>query len=104
MLCQVILNAISHSSFHLYAILLKLDQINKSQKEVFKALNAAHIGVNLHYIPLYRQPYYQKLGFKPGYCPVAERYYTETMSIPMYPTLTNEELLYVTSELRNCIC
>ena len=97
-------NPSSYSSFHLYIIQLKLDQINKSQKEVFKELNAAHIGVNLHYIPVYRQPYYEKLGFKPGYCPAAERYYAETISIPMYPALTNEELSYVTNTLRNCIC
>jgi UDP-4-amino-4,6-dideoxy-N-acetyl-beta-L-altrosamine transaminase len=94
----------SYSSFHLYVIQLKLDQINKSQKEIFKALNAANIGVNLHYIPVYRQPYYEKLGFEPGYCPVAEKFYAEAMSIPMYPALTNEELSYVTDTLRNCIC
>jgi UDP-4-amino-4,6-dideoxy-N-acetyl-beta-L-altrosamine transaminase len=78
----------SYSGFHLYLIRLKLDEINNTQREVFTALHAAGIGVNLHYIPVYRQPYYEQLGFKSGYCPEAEKYYAETISIPMYPTLS----------------
>ncbi len=49
------------------------------------------INVNLHYIPVYRQPYYEAMGFKVGYCPGAEQYYQEALSIPMYPTLTETE-------------
>jgi len=56
----------SYSGFHLYVIRLKLGEIGKTHREVFEALRAAGIGVNLHYIPVYRQPYYEKLGFKAG--------------------------------------
>jgi dTDP-4-amino-4,6-dideoxygalactose transaminase len=81
-------HADGYSSFHLYAIRLKRDQISLTQREVFTALRAAGILANLHYIPVYRQPYYERLGFEQGYCPVAERYFQETISLPMYPQLT----------------
>ena len=80
----------SHSGFHLYVIRLKLSEISKTQREVFKALHASGIMVNLHYIPVYRQPYYEQLGFKIGHCPEAERYYAEAISLPMYPGLPDE--------------
>lgn len=47
--------------------------------------------MNLHYIPVYLQPYYRDLGFKPGLCPNAESYYDEAISIPMYPAMTDEQ-------------
>ena len=94
----------SYSAFHLYIIRLKLDQISKSQREVFTELHAAGIGVNLHYIPVYRQPYYEQLGFKAGHCPESEKYYAEVLSLPMYPMLTNKKLSYVTSSLSKFIC
>ena len=78
----------SYSAFHLYIIRLKLDQISKTQRDVFSELYTAGIGVNLHYIPVYRQPYYEQLGFKAGYCPEAERYYAEILSLPLYFGLT----------------
>lgn len=81
-------HADSYSSLHLYAIRLKLGEIGKSHREVFDTLRAAGIGVNLHYIPVYRQPYYKGLGFQTGYCPEAERYYAEAISLPIYPGLT----------------
>jgi dTDP-4-amino-4,6-dideoxygalactose transaminase len=81
-------HANSYSSFHLYLIRLKLDEINKTQRGVYEALRAEEILVNLHYIPVYQQPYYEKMGFIKGYCPEAEQYYAETLSLPMYPGLT----------------
>ncbi|MDO8464125.1 MAG: UDP-4-amino-4,6-dideoxy-N-acetyl-beta-L-altrosamine transaminase [Gallionella sp.] len=81
----------SYSGFHLYVIRLKLAEIGKTHREVFEALHAAGIGVNLHYIPVYRQPYYERLGFQAGYCPEAERYYAEAISFPMYPGLNEEQ-------------
>ena len=76
----------SHSAYHLYVIRLMLGTI--SQREVYERLRGANIAVNLHYIPVYRQPFYESMGFKPGYCPNAEVYYSEAISIPMYSTLT----------------
>ena len=58
---------------------------------MFESMRTAGIGVNLHYIPVYRQPYYEGLGFKPGYCPAAEQYYAEAISLPMYPGLTEAQ-------------
>lgn len=81
----------SYSGLHLYIIRLKLAEISKTHREVFGTLRAAGIGVNLHYIPVYMQPFYQKLGFQAGHCPEAERYYAETISLPMYPGLTEKQ-------------
>jgi dTDP-4-amino-4,6-dideoxygalactose transaminase len=61
------------------------------------------IDVNLHYIPVYLQPYYQALGFKRGQCPEAEAYFKETMSIPMFPALTDGNLDKVVQVLKGII-
>ncbi len=84
-------HADGYSSFHLYVIRLKLGKINKMHRQVFEALHAAGILVNVHYIPVYRQPYYASMGFEAGYCPEAEQYFAEAISIPMYPGLTIEQ-------------
>ena len=90
-------HADSYSGLHLYVIRLKLSEIGKTHREVFEALRAAGIGVNLHYIPAYMQPYYERLGFKAGYCPEAEQYYSEAISLPMYPGLTEVQQAQVIS-------
>lgn len=79
----------SYSSYHLYLIRLKLGEIKKTQRQVYDAMQVAGINVNLHYIPVYRQPYYEAMGFKAGYCPEAEQYHREALSIPIYPGLTD---------------
>jgi len=80
----------TNSSWHLYVIRLKLDQISQTHRQVFEALRQAGIGVNLHYIPVHTQPYYQKLGFQWGDFPTAEQYYREAISIPLYYGLTDK--------------
>ena len=57
------------------------------------------MGVQVHYIPVYKQPYYQNLGFKKDLCPVCEEFYKKEMSIPMYPTLTDEDIEFVKDKL-----
>jgi len=84
-------HADSYSSFHLYPIRLKLGEINKTHRQVYGALRAEGILVNLHYIPVYRQPYYENMGFRKGYCPEAEQYYENVISLPMFPALTVEQ-------------
>ena len=84
-------HADSYSGYHLYVIRLKRGEINKSQRQVVEALLAAKILVNLHYIPVYRQPYYEAKGFRAGHCPQAEQYYSEAISIPLYPGLTQAQ-------------
>ena len=82
----------SYSGLHLYIIRLKLDLISMTHKDVFKALRQNGIGVNLHYIPVYHQPYYEKMGFMKENFPNAEKYYSEAISLPMYPTLSTQDL------------
>jgi UDP-4-amino-4,6-dideoxy-N-acetyl-beta-L-altrosamine transaminase len=81
----------SYSGFHLYVIRLKLGKISMTQRQVFDALHTEGIGVNLHYIPVHRQPYYERLGFMAGDFPEAETYYQEAVSLPIYPGLTEEQ-------------
>jgi UDP-4-amino-4,6-dideoxy-N-acetyl-beta-L-altrosamine transaminase len=90
----------SYSGYHLYVIRLKLEEINKTQRQVYDAFFAAGIGVNVHYIPVYRQPYYEQMGFNVGNCPQAEQYYSEVISIPMYPGLTSDQQDFVVQTLR----
>ena len=80
----------TESSWHLYVIRLQLEKINKTHRQVFEELRQAGIGVNLHYIPVHTQPYYQKLGFEWGDFPQSEQYYREAISIPLYAGLTQE--------------
>ena len=78
------------SALHLYPILIN-DEAGKSRREVFEALRATDIGVNVHYIPVHTQPDYRRLGFAAGQFPVAEDYYASAISIPMYPAMTDRD-------------
>lgn len=78
-----------NSSWHLYII-----QVER-RKEVFEKLRAAGIGVNVHYIPVYRHPYYQENGYRNVHCEHAEELYKHIISLPLYPDLTGEQQDYV---------
>jgi dTDP-4-amino-4,6-dideoxygalactose transaminase len=79
----------AHSAYHLYVIRLDLDAIKPlTHAEVFQLLRERDILVNLHYIPVHIQPYYQKMGFEWGDFPNAEAYYKSAISIPMFPVLS----------------
>lgn len=93
----------SYSGLHLYVIRLKLDQIGQTHRDVFDALREQGIGVNLHYIPVHTQPYYQRMGFKPGDFPEAERYYTEAISLPLFPTMREEQQDQVVAALKRAL-
>lgn len=93
----------NYSGFHLYLIRLRLNEIKHKYRVVYATLHAAGALVNLHYIPVYRQPYYENLGFRAGYCPAAEEYYSEVMSIPMYPELTVAQQDYVVEVLKKAL-
>jgi dTDP-4-amino-4,6-dideoxygalactose transaminase len=84
-------SAEARSSLHLYVIRLQLDRISRGHREVFESLREQEIGVNLHYIPVHLQPWYARMGFKAGDYPEAERYYSEAISLPMYPTMTDQQ-------------
>lgn len=94
----------SYSGLHLYVIRLKLDEIKPTHLEVFNSLRAANIGVNLHYIPVHLQPYYQKhFDFQIGDFPQAEQYYKEAISLPLYPDLTKEQQDYIVETLEGIL-
>lgn len=86
------------SAYHLYPILLK-DKFINNKAEIFAKLRQEGIGVQVHYIPVYKQPYYHNLGFKNDLCPVCEEFYKREISIPMYPTLTDEDIEFVREKL-----
>lgn len=93
----------TESSFHLYPIQINVENDNLNRKIVFNKLRESGIGVNIHYIPVFTQPFYRKLGFKKGDFPVAEKYYNNTISLPIYPTLTNIQQGKVVSELTKAL-
>lgn len=93
----------SYGAFHLYVIRLKLDQISRSHLQVFEAMRTNEIMVNLHYIPVHTQPFYQKMGFKEGDFPQAEQYYREAISLPMHINLSDDDLKFVARRLREAI-
>jgi UDP-4-amino-4,6-dideoxy-N-acetyl-beta-L-altrosamine transaminase len=82
----------SSSSWHLYVIQIELEKFKVGRKEIFEALRAENIGVNVHYIPVYYHPYYQKLGYKKGICPNAEILYERMITLPLFPKMTDEDL------------
>jgi len=92
------------SSWHLYVIRLRLEQLGKkSHRQVFEALRDRGIGVNVHYIPVHTQPFYRRFGFSTGDFPLAEAYYQEALSLPLFPGLTASEQDYVCTALREVL-
>ena len=80
-----------YSGMHLYVIRLRLDRIHKTHRQVFDSLREQGVGVNLHYIPIYTQPFYAEMGFNPIDFPASQSYYREAISIPMFQTMTNDQ-------------
>jgi len=81
----------SYSSRHLYVIRIQLEKVKKSQRQIFDALRLSGIEVNLHYIPVYRHPYYEGMGFVASDFPHSQQYYAEAVSLPMYATLNESQ-------------
>lgn len=79
------------SAFHLYVVRLQPHAFGKTHREVFNNLQQQGIGVNLHYIPVHLQPYYQELGFSEGQFPEAERHGKEAITLPLYPKMTTQQ-------------
>ena len=91
------------SSYHLYPIRFGKSQSKTTQREVYEALRRSGVAVNIHYIPIHRQPYFEKKGFKAGDFPEAEQFHREVISLPMFPSLTTEEQERVIELLRDSI-
>ncbi|MGG1552409.1 UDP-4-amino-4,6-dideoxy-N-acetyl-beta-L-altrosamine transaminase [Paenibacillus ferrarius] len=82
----------TNSSWHLYVVRFKLDRCSVGRRELFDALRAENIGVHVHYIPVYLQPYYQNLGYPSGLCPNAENYYENAITLPLFPKMTEQDV------------
>lgn len=93
----------SYSGLHLYVIRLKLKELQRSHRQVFESLREQDIGVNLHYIPVHTQPYYQRMGFEVGNFPLAESYYCEAISLPMFQTMSEQQQDTVVAALRKAL-
>ena len=84
----------AYHSYHLYPIRLKENYKGK-RKEIFRLLRKKGLGVQVHYIPAYWHPYYQRMGYRRGECPVAEEFYRKEISLPLYPMMSEDDIYCV---------
>jgi UDP-4-amino-4,6-dideoxy-N-acetyl-beta-L-altrosamine transaminase len=91
------------SAYHLYPILVSENINHITQKQLYKKLNDRGVKVNVHYIPVYLQPFYKSMGFSQGYCPIAESYFSRCLSIPMYFDLKFNQQDQVIEIIRDCL-
>jgi dTDP-4-amino-4,6-dideoxygalactose transaminase len=82
----------SNSGWHIYVIRIKPELLNATRKEIFEALQSENIGVNVHYLPVYLHPYYKNIGYQRGLCPVAEEVYEDIITLPLFPSMSNEDV------------
>ena len=90
----------TNSSWHIYVVRLDRSAVKKSKVQIFDEMRARGVTLNLHYIPVHTQPYYERLGHRPGECPAAMEYYAEAFTLPLYYRLTDEQQDYVVESLR----
>ena len=93
----------SDTTRHLYIIQLKLDKLTCTRREFFDAMSAENVQCQVHYVPVYFFPFYQKMGYEKGLCPVAESIYKGIMSIPLYPMMTDEDVESVITAVKKVI-
>lgn len=93
----------TQSSWHLYIIRLNLSKLSINRKQIFEKLQQHNIGVNVHYIPVYLQPYYQQLGYKKGCCIEAEKLYEEIITLPLFPAMSTEDAQDVIDAMRSIV-
>ncbi len=91
----------NRSAFHLYVIRIPKVEQSRSRLEVFEMLRTGGVNANLHYLPVHLQPYYRRLGFSEGAYPEAEAYSQEAITLPLYPTLHDDQQSQVISLLKS---
>ncbi len=92
------------ASYHIYVIQLRTETLTAGRKEIFEALRAENIGVNVHYIPLHLQPFYQReFGYRKGDYPSAEKYYDRAITLPVFPGMSNEDVSAVIEAVRKVV-
>jgi len=93
----------TYSGLHLYIIRVKYNNKGITHKQLFEKLRNAGILVNLHYIPVYRHPYYEAIGYDKQEFPNAESYYSEAISIPMFANMTESDQQFVIEAIKKPI-
>ncbi len=93
----------TNSSWHLYVVRVNFGKAGLSKQELFEKMRANGVQLNLHYIPVHLQPYYEALGFRKGDFPVSERYYEEAFTLPLYYDLTYEQQDAVAAALKDVL-
>lgn len=93
----------AYSAYHLYIFRLEEDIAGTGRRQLFEFLRRQGVGVNVHYIPIHTQPWYLRLGFGVGDYPEAEAYYREAISLPLFPSLTDDDQATVINALRKAI-
>lgn len=90
-------------SWHIYVVRLDFSKVKKDKKQIFSLMKEKGVMLNLHYIPVHTQPYYQQLGHKPEECPVALKYYHEAVTLPLYYSLTDKQQNEVVEALQEVL-
>ena len=90
-------------SWHLYIVRVDFDKVTKSKQQIFDEMKAHGVTLNLHYIPVHTQPYYEKLGHRAEECPNSLEYYREAMTLPLYYSLTDDQQDEVVKSLREVL-
>lgn len=93
----------AESAWHLFVILLDLEKLRVSRNEVFTALRAENIGVNVHYIPVYWHPYYESIGYVRGACPIAENTFERMLTLPLFPSMNDSDVYDVVAACEKVI-
>ena len=93
----------ANPSWHIYVVRVAFGQISKTKQQLFEAMKEQGVMLNLHYIPVHRQPYYEKLGFRQGDFLQSEKYYEEAFTLPLYYDLTNDEQEQIVDVLRSIL-
>ena len=93
----------ANPSWHIYVVRMIPDRIGKTKQQIFEEMKEQGIVLNLHYIPVHRQPYYEKLGFRQGDFPESEKYYEEAFTLPLYYDLTDDEQDRIVGALKQAL-
>ncbi len=93
----------TQSAYHLYAVLIDFETLGVSRADVMGQLRERGVGTQVHYIPVPHQPYYNNLGFEMSQYPGAQQYYERTLSLPLFPRMTNQDVIRVVEALREIL-
>lgn len=93
----------SRAAFHLFPLLLNLKELKKDKKQIYAELLGKGMKLQVHYIPVHFQPYYAQLGFNAGDFPLAEDFYARELSLPLYPSLTDQDVKGIIKTIKEVI-